>query len=163
MRPYGVALEDHPHAPLFRRYEGFPAGNQLFVDVQLSGAGLLESRDHAQHGRFSASRRTEQGDELPVPEHGVKVLQHRILSETLRHMPDRYRRHPLRPFILRFYIENSPFVSLFSTKFSPITISRIPKAIAQLMGWLVNVQYSYSWYPIVFVVLEYSSVVIDSS
>ena len=60
-------------------------------------------------------------------------------------------------------MENSPLVRRLSTKFRNTTISRMPKAMAQLMGWLVKVQYSYSWKPMVLVVLEYSSVVMDSS
>ena len=45
----------------------------------------------------------------------------------------------------------------------PKAISSTAKASAQLMGWLVKVQVSYSWKPIVLVVLEYSSVVMDNS
>ena len=60
-------------------------------------------------------------------------------------------------------MENSPLVSLLSRKFSATTIIRMPKAMAQAWGWEVNVQYSYSWKPMVLVVLEYNSVVIDSS
>ena len=60
-------------------------------------------------------------------------------------------------------IENLPPVSFASRKFRNVTASRIPNAIAQLIGWLVNVQYSYSSKPIVLVVLEYRRVVMDSS
>ena len=39
----------------------------------------------------------------------------------------------------------------------------MPNAIAQLIGWLVSVQYSYSYRPMVLVVLEYRRVVMESS
>ena len=39
-------------------------------------------------------------------------------------------------------MENSPLVRRFRMKFRNTTISRMPKAIAQLIGWLVKVQYS---------------------
>ena len=39
-------------------------------------------------------------------------------------------------------MEKAPFVSRPRTIFRKMTISRMPKAIAQLMGWLVKVQYS---------------------
>ena len=60
-------------------------------------------------------------------------------------------------------MENSPFVRRLSRKLSTTTIIRIPNAMAQLCGWLVKVQYSYSWKPMVLVVLEYSRVVLLSS
>ena len=39
-------------------------------------------------------------------------------------------------------MENSPLVRRLRMKFKSMTISRMPKAMAQLMGWLVKVQYS---------------------
>ena len=39
-------------------------------------------------------------------------------------------------------MENSPLVRRLRMKFRSMTISRMPKAMAQLMGWLVKVQYS---------------------
>ena len=49
-------------------------------------------------------------------------------------------------------MENRPFVRRPITKFSRVTISSTAKASAQLMGWLVKLQYSYSWKPMVLVV-----------
>ena len=53
-----------------------------------------------------------------------------------------------------YQMENSPLVRRFRIKFRNTTINRIPNAMAQLMGWLVKVQYSNNWKPMVLVVLE---------
>ena len=59
-RVEGEVLEDHRHLPV----AGCEVVGVLAVEQQFAGGDVLQSRDHPQHGRFSAARRTEQHQEL---------------------------------------------------------------------------------------------------
>ena len=56
----GEVLEDHRHPAV----AGGEVVGVLTVQQQLAGGDVLQTGDHAQHGRFSAARRAEQHQEL---------------------------------------------------------------------------------------------------
>jgi hypothetical protein len=64
VRPDGVALEDHRHAPLLGRHDARRRGDLLAIHLDRAGRRRYETGDHAQRGGLAAARRTEQRDEL---------------------------------------------------------------------------------------------------
>ena len=143
---------------------------------RFSGGTLFKARDDAQHGGLAAAGGSQQRDKFAVAEHLVKIPDDHVVLKGLGDVADRYTCHCSRSFLMcqpfshpqtgrpkAPQMENSPPVRRFRMKFSSTTINSMPKAMAQLMGWLVIVQYSYSWKPMVLVLVEYSSVVMDNS
>ncbi|CRH63869.1 Uncharacterised protein [Chlamydia trachomatis] len=89
VREEGIGLEDHRHGALIRR----DAHHVLPVEHHLARGRVLETGDHAQGRRLSASRRPEQSDELAGQDVEVDVIDggHGILSiaEGLRQFDER--------------------------------------------------------------------------
>ena len=97
--PHGVALEHHADVPLFRGNEHLIGGNDTVVEEHAAAGGLFKARNDAQHGRFAAARRAQQGDEFAVGEHGVKVFQHRGVAEGLGYILNGYAGHDSNSFL----------------------------------------------------------------
>ena len=138
MRPDGVALENHADAALFGRNKGFAARDQSPVDEYLTRGGLFKARNDAEHGGLSTAGRPEKRDEFAVTEGRVEFTEHHVVSKCFGDVLNVHSCHRSCPF----QMENSPFVRRWRMKLMSMTISRMPKAIAQLIGWLVKVQYS---------------------
>ena len=88
MRPHGIALKHHADIPLFRRHKGFPAGNQLIINVDLARGRLLKPGNHAEHGGLAAAGGPEKGNEFTVLKGFVEIPEHHILTKGLGDMPD---------------------------------------------------------------------------
>ena len=58
VRPDSIGLKDHTDPPLLRRDQHIPGTDQVPVDPDLPGRRLLKPRDHPQHCRLAASRRS---------------------------------------------------------------------------------------------------------
>ena len=143
MGPYRVGLEYHSDIPLFRRNKSFATGDEPVTDPDLTCGGRLKTGYHAQYRGFAAARRAQKRYKFPVTENLIEFFQYQAGTEALCQVfYDNFRHILSFPFRCHCQIENCPFVRRFSTKFSRTTIIRMPNAMAQAMGWLVNVQYS---------------------
>src|SRR5579872_6153871 len=76
MRVQRVVLKDHRDVTIFRLQ---PVDDGA-VDADLSGRNAFQPGDHAQQGRLSATRRSDDDDELAVADLDVDVAQDKRFS-----------------------------------------------------------------------------------
>ena len=84
-----VVLEHHGDVALFRG----DVVDDALADADLPRRDVLESRDHAQQGRFPAAGRADQDDELAVPDVDRHAVDNRRRPEGLADVPDLDARH----------------------------------------------------------------------
>jgi hypothetical protein len=94
MRVERIGLEHHGDAPTRRR----DFVDKLAVNIHLAAGDFLQPGDHAQQGRFSAARRADQDDELPVCDIHRDAVQYLDIAVVLANIVDADRTHsyPLR-------------------------------------------------------------------
>ena len=97
MREYRVALEHHVHRAVVGRNER----HVLAVDVDAPAARHLEAGEHAEQGRFPATRRSEQRKELSLRDLEVCIVHRPDRTEILGDVVDGDDRlgHRLRPWV----------------------------------------------------------------
>ncbi|MGY4292592.1 hypothetical protein ACVWXN_000687 [Bradyrhizobium sp. i1.4.4] len=76
MREQGIVLEHHADVALMRRH----VLDRPFGEVDFAMGWNLEAGQHHQRGRLARARRTEQGDELALPDFEIEVLHHEVLA-----------------------------------------------------------------------------------
>ena len=85
VRKDGVVLKHHVH--------GTPMGGNgqhgLAIDVDFAAVGRLQAGQHAQQGRFSATRGAEQGKKFAAPNFEARVIDGAHRAETLANGSDR--------------------------------------------------------------------------
>jgi hypothetical protein len=98
VRPDGVALEDHRHAPALRRHRRVRRRQDLTVDDDAAGIGREEPGQEPERRGLAASGGPQQRDELAVGDLEVEPSHGADLAEALRQPVEEDVCHPLTPW-----------------------------------------------------------------
>jgi hypothetical protein len=83
MREEGIVLEDHSHAPAFRRNESAWTHHLLPTDLHGAGNRCLESGDQSKQGGLAGAARTKEGQKLTPVQRKIYVSHRYGSAESL--------------------------------------------------------------------------------
>ena len=75
----GVGLKDHAHIALVGSF----VGDIRIIEDHLARGRSFKAGDHAQGGRFAATRRAKKGNELTLLHVQIEIMNHAVVAKTV--------------------------------------------------------------------------------